>query len=237
MKASLKERKEIALGTFLFTYDLGEQEFVFKAGQWFFIEIPNPPYTDERGNRRHFSIVNSPTQKGIITMATRIGENSSAFKRSLREIPLGTQVEIEGPRGIFGLPQESTMPLVFIAGGIGITPFMSMLGYVHDQKLPYTITLFYSNSTPQTTAFASDLEKLAEEIPQFKLVSIITQDPNWTGEKRRVDAAVLEDHLKTLEDKLYFVVGPPQMATGTQEMLIQAGIASENIKRESFTGY
>ncbi|HJX06341.1 MAG TPA: FAD-dependent oxidoreductase, partial [Candidatus Nanoarchaeia archaeon] len=157
MKAILSNKKEIAKGTLWLEFEM-EKEVSFKPGQFFYINLKNPPYTDKEGNMRHFSIVNAPSQKGVIQMATRITQ--SAFKRSLYEIPLGSEVDIHDIMGAFLLPSDSSKHAVFIAGGIGITPFISMLRHVKEEKLDYNITLFYSNRNKESTAFYEELQDL-----------------------------------------------------------------------------
>ena len=152
MKAKIKERKEIASGTLLVVFDLLGVSLEFKPGQFFFVELIDPPEKDEKGARRQFSFVNSPSENGVITMATR--QTDSAFKRSLAVMPLGSEVEVgDIGGGGFTLPDEENRPLVLVAGGIGITPFISMTRYVAEAGLKHHISLLYSNRDRQSTAF------------------------------------------------------------------------------------
>lgn len=234
MKATIVEREEIAQGTLLVTFSI-QEPISFKPGQFFFITLLNPPYTDQEGDRRHFSIVNSPMQDTILQMATRL--RNSAFKKSLQELPLGTEVEVGPIGGSFVLPEDTTRPLVFIAGGIGITPYISMLRYIREKNLPYTVTLLYSNRDRQSTAFLEDLERLTKEIPNFKLIAIMTQDEKWTGEKRYIDKALLNEYFASIDGSTYCVAGPPKMVEVLTNALAEAGVKAEHIKSENFTGY
>src|SRR5436190_345017 len=128
MRATIKEKREVAKGTLLVLFDLDGADLDYRPGQYFWIELLDPPYRDEKGARRHITAVTSPTERGVIGLCTRLRE--SAFKRSLAELPVGSEVEIEPPKGTFVLPDDSLRPLVFVAGGIGITPFRSMLRYM-----------------------------------------------------------------------------------------------------------
>ena len=204
------------------------EPFTFKAGQYIFITLINPPFADDRNNRRHFSIVNSPDEKGIITITTRIRD--SGFKKSLKELPMGTEAELGPISGSFVLPQDSSKPLVFIAGGIGITPYISMLRYVKNHNLNYQITLLYSNRDQASTAYF-------EEVQKFKSILTMTEDPNWTGEKRRIDAKFIKEYFPEVNANTYFVVGPPPMVEAVQKSLMEAGVTPDNIKIENFTGY
>lgn len=203
------------------------EDFTFAPGQYFFINL--------RGATRHFSIVNSPNEKGILTMTTRLRD--SVFKKSLQELPVGTEVEIQRISGNFVLPEDTGKPLVFIAGGIGITPFMSMLRFIKEQGLNYRITLIYSNRNQSSTAYLDELQTLSSQIPNFKLILSMTDDPIWEGEKRRVDANLLKEYFPNVNESLFMVVGPPAMVEAVEKALTDIGLREENIKIENFTGY
>jgi len=143
VRARVKEKREVAKGTLLVLFDLLGEEVDFIPGQYFWVTLPDPPYEDARGPRRHFSIVTSPNERGVLGFCTRLRD--SAFKRSLVELPVGADAEVEEPKGSFLLPQETDQPYVFIAGGIGITVFRSMLRYIAEENLPHRVTLIYSN--------------------------------------------------------------------------------------------
>src|SRR5947199_4222823 len=192
MRSKVKETREVAKGTLLVIFDLLGQEVHFKAGQYFWVELLNPPYQDEKGARRHISVVTSPTERGILGLCTRLRD--SAFKRSLVELPVGTEVEVEQPKGDFVLPEETDRTYVFIAGGIGITVFRSMLRYIADKGLPHRVTLVYSNRDRESAAFLDELQDLERSSPGFRLVLTMTDDPDWDGESRRIGAAFLQDY-------------------------------------------
>src|SRR5437867_2442486 len=156
MKLSLPlaGRKEVAERTMSFAFELEGQSFAFTPGQYLRITQGAPLYRDEKGNSRSFSIASSPDDP-LLLIATRL--TGSAFKRSLSEISLGTRVDVQGPMGSFLLPRDATRPLVLIAGGIGITPFRSMIKTVTEQKMPHRLTLIYSNRTPQDAPFLAEL--------------------------------------------------------------------------------
>lgn len=234
MVGKIIDKKEIAIGTLQVTFQISEQ-FTFKPGQYVFVTLTDPPYPDERGNKRHFSIVNSPSEKGIITIATRLRD--SGFKKSLQQLPIGTEVELGPIAGVFTLPEDTKKSLVFIAGGIGITPFMSMLRYIKEGGLPYQITLVYSNRDRGSTPFLEELQNLAQVLPNLKLILTMTDDASWDGEKRKVDSQFIKDYFPNLNENFYMVVGPPPMVEAVEKALKEAGVLSENLKIENFTGY
>lgn len=235
MLGKIQDKKAITKGTLQVTFEIGDEQFTFKPGQYAFITLVNPKYPDERSNKRHFSIVNSPNQKGIITIATRIRD--SGFKKSLQELPNNSAVEIGPIAGGFILPMDNNRPLVFIAGGIGITPFISMLRYVSEKKLPYNITLIYSNRDKDSTAYLEELQNYHLPTTNYQLILTMTEDAAWNGENRRVDTQFIKDYTKDLQNPFYFVVGPPAMVDAIQKALLEAGVGPENINIENFTGY
>jgi ferredoxin-NADP reductase len=236
MRARIKEKKEVAKGTLLVIFDLLGEEVDFRPGQYFWVELLDPPYDDEKGARRHISVVTSPTERGILGLCTRLRD--SAFKRSLVELPVGTEVEVEQPKGDFALPEDTDPHYVFIAGGIGITVFRSMLRYIDDTAEPYRVTLIYSNRDRESTPFLDELEALDTRADWFRLVATMTQDPDWDGETRRIDAGMLSDVLAgELGAHTFVVAGPPAMTEGVVETLKSAGVPEERILSDRFSGY
>ncbi len=236
MRATLAEKREVAKGTLLALFDLQGQHVDFRPGQYFFVTLLDPPYDDEKGPRRHISVVTSPTEHGVLGLCTRLRD--TAFKRSLAELPLGAEVEVEPPKGRFVLPEDTSRPYVFVAGGIGITVFRSMLRYIADGGLPYRVTLVYSNRTEAEAAFLDELRDLERRFPDFRLVLTMTQDPDWDGESRKVDAAFLRDHLGALLDEAtVLVAGPPGMVAAMQEALASAGVAEDRVLADKYSGY
>jgi ferredoxin-NADP reductase len=235
VRATVKEKREVARGTLLAIFDLGGQVVDFRAGQYFWVELLDPPYEDEKGPRRHISVVTSPTERGVLGLCTRIRD--SAFKRSLAELEVGAEVEVEEPKGDFKLPEDTEPHYVFIAGGIGITVFRSMLRYIADTGEPYDVTLVYSNRDRASTAFLDELTELESQIPGFELVVTMTGDPEWTGESRRVDADFLRDKLGELADYTYLLAGPPPMVEGVVEQLNEAGVPEAQVLPDRFSGY
>ena len=236
MRAKLAEKREVAKGTLLAVFDLLGEEIDFRPGQYFFVTLLDPPYEDDKGPRRHISVVTSPTERGVLGLCTRLRD--TAFKRSLQELPLGADVEVEPPKGRFVLPEDTSRPYVFVAGGIGITVFRSMLRYIADEELPYRVTLVYSNRNRAETAFLDELRELESRLPGFRLVLTMTDDPEWEGEARRIDAEFFRDYVADgLNEVTYMVAGPPGMVRAMKEALADAGVAEEHVVADSFSGY
>lgn len=235
MRARIKEKQEVAKGTLLVTFDLLGEEVDFRPGQYFFVTLPSGGDEDDKGLRRHITVVTSPNETGVLGFATRMRD--SAFKRTLRVLPVGTEVEVEPPKGKFSLPEDTSRPLVFVAGGIGITVFRSMLRYIHEERLPYRVTLIYSNRDRESAAFLDDLEEFERRIEGLRVVLTITDDDGWEGESRRLDADVLAELLGGLEGKQFLIAGPPPMAEGVGESLRAAGVPEDRVLVDKFSGY
>jgi ferredoxin-NADP reductase len=235
MRAQIKEKREVARGTLLVIFDLLGREVDFKPGQYFWVELLDPPYDDEKGPRRHITVVTSPPERGVLGLCTRLRD--SAFKRSLAELEVGAEVEVEQPKGDFVLPEDTQQEYVFIAGGIGITVFRCMLRYIADTGKPYKVTLVYSNRDRESTAFLDELHEIEQAVPGFRLVVTMTDDPEWEGESRRIDADMLRDQFGELEPFTYLVAGPPAMVEAVAEQLSQAGVPEEQVLPSRFSGY
>jgi ferredoxin-NADP reductase len=236
MQAQIKEKREVAKGTLMVVFDLLGEKVDFTPGQYFWVTLVDPPYDDDKGPRRHITVVTSPNDRGVLGLATRIRD--SAFKRSLAELPVGAEVDVEQPKGDFLLPDDTEQDYVFIAGGIGITVFRSMLRYIAEENLPHRVTLVYSNRDRESTAFLDELRELERAIPNLRLVLTMTDDAGWDGETRRIDADVLRDHLgDDLGAFTYLVAGPPGMVGAMEKMLAEAGVPDEQVRPERFSGY
>jgi ferredoxin-NADP reductase len=236
MRATVKETREVAKGTLLVVFDLQGQELDFRAGQYFWVELPNRGHDDEKGLRRHISVVTSPTERGVLGLCTRLRD--TAFKQTLAELQVGDEVDVEQPKGDYVLPEDTSPHYVFVAGGIGITVFRSMLRYIADTGEPYRVTLVYSNRDRASTPFLDELQELERTLPGFQLVLTMTQDDGWEGESRYISAELLSDHLEgELGEHTYLVAGPPAMVEAVTGQLSAAGVPEEQVLPDRFSGY
>ena len=236
MQAKIKEKREVAKGTLMVTFDLLGEEVDFTPGQYFWVELLDPPYEDEKGARRHITVVTSPTEEGVLGLATRLRD--SAFKKSLTELPEGAPVDVEQPKGSFVLPEDTSKEYVFLAGGIGITPFRSMLRYMVDKGLDYHVTLVCSNRDRESTPFFEELQELEADLPRGRVVFTMDQDESWDGEKRRISPEMLQDVLGGDLSSFHFMIaGPPGMAKAVKAAILEAGVPEEQVQSDSFSGY
>ena len=234
MRGTVSETREVAKGTLLVLFAVdGYPDF--RPGSYFWVELPERGHQDEKGLRRHISLITSPTEQGIVGLATRLRE--TAFKRTLLELGIGDGVEVEEPKGSFLLPDHVDADYVFIAGGIGITVFRSMLRYIRDTRDPYRVTLVYSNRDRESAAFLDELGELEKQIEGLRVVLTMTDEEGWEGETRRLDADVLRDLVGDLEGKQFLVAGPPAMTEAVVESLHRAGVSGEQVLADKFSGY
>ncbi len=225
---ALKEKKTVAKETMAFVFELGDQEFSFRPGQFVDVTIDKPKYQDDKGHTRAFSIASSPLDNYLMT-ATRLTD--SAMKKSLAEIELGSLVHIDGPLGSFRLHQDVAVPAVMLTGGIGITPFRSIIKDATENNSEQKLILIYSNRTPEDAVFVDDLTEWQAYNTNFNFVT------RWTKEDGHIDEKFLKQHIKNLAAPIYYVAGPPGMVAGTTQLLIEIGVNEDNIRFEEFAGY
>jgi ferredoxin-NADP reductase len=235
VRATVKEKREVAKGTLMVVFDLKGAEVDFRPGQYFWVELLDSPYEDERGLRRHITVVTSPTERGVLGLCTRLRD--SAFKKTLAELELGDEVEVEQPKGDWALPEDTSPSYFFVAGGIGITPYHSMLRYIADTGAPYRVTLVYSNRDRESAPFLDELREYERTLPNFRLVLTMTDDSGWDGEARHIDPEMLRDNLGELGSYTFLVTGPPPMVESVAEELTDAGVPEEQVLPERFSGY
>ena len=234
MRATVADKRDVAKGT-LFVRFAVEDYPDYRPGAYFWVELPDRGHADEKGLRRHISLATSPTEKGVVGLATRLRD--TAFKRTLTELEVGDEVQVEEPKGSFLLPEDTDAEYVFVAGGIGITVFRSMLRFIADEALPYRVTLVYSNRDRESSAFLDELEELERRIEGLRVVLTMTDEPGWEGETRHLDADVLGELLGGLEGKTFLVAGPPAMTEAVADSLLGAGLPEERVLASKFSGY
>ena len=236
MRIRLKERRLEAAEVISFIFDLGGQPFEYQPGQYVFFELDKLDVPDERGNRRHFTISSSPTEKGIVMFTTRM--RGSGFKETLRNAPLGYELNLGTPLGHFVMPEEEKRHHVFIAGGIGVTPYRSILRYAMDTKKPIDALMLSFNHSSADVIFQHELDEISRRMPTFSLVNVLSDpEPAWKGEKGRLNEALLRKWVPDLDQRLFWISGPPPMVTAYKELVKQTGVGDEAIRTDSFAGY
>lgn len=238
MKLKLVNNLKEAQGTKSFLFE-PEKGFDFLPGQYFYFTLPKLKYEDARGATRHFTIANSPTEGKNIFITTRMRE-SSGFKKTLDEMEIGSLLEGEGPNGTFIVDENEPGPHVFLAGGIGITPFRSIIKCAIDKKSRQSIHLIYSNSIPEQITFKKELERWAKENNNFKLDMTITKPEGknkWKGLMGKIDETMIKKLVSEIKRVTFWICGPPAMVDGMEKALGKLRITSDKVRSEKFSGY
>ena len=239
MKFKLIDKKVEAKGTRSFFWE-PDKRFEFLPGQFLYYTLPKLVFPDPRGSTRHFTISASPSETPPYRLTTRIREESG-FKKSLDALAIGSVIEAEGPDGTFILDSGDKGPHIFIAGGIGITPFRSMIKYILDRNLGYKMHLIYSNSLPEEIAFREEFDHYADLIPNFKLTSTVTKKDEtktpWVGLVGRIDANLIAKVASSYQNPTFWVCGPPPMVDAIEKALDSLKVPSNQVRVEKFTGY
>jgi ferredoxin-NADP reductase len=226
-EATLNGREPVAQGTLAFRFEK-PAGFSFKPGQSIRLALLEPP-PEPNSAHRAFSLASAPFQDELV-VATRMRE-ASAYKRALQALPVGVKVGLTGPLGTMTLHEDSTRPAVFIAGGIGITPFMSMLRQAAHDRLAHRLLLLYANRRPEDAAFLPELQSLERTNSNFRLQAIMTASAG------RISGETVERFAGEIAHPVYYLAGPPSMVEGVTSVLRRIGVTDDDMQSEEFYGY
>ena len=233
----LQGRDDVAERTLAFRF-ARPASFAFKPGQAIDVVLPSGSGDNADDLRHTFSIVSAPFEDAIV-IATRMRD--TAYKRSLASLAVGSEVQVEGPFGSLTLPGDRARHVVLIAGGIGITPFISMLRHVTRNRRAAPVTLLYSNRRPEDAAYLDELEGLGDAGGGVRFVATMTGAGTsarpWTGRRGRIDAELVRAHTGAAHRPVFLVAGPPAMVAGVRKTLNDAGVDDDDIRSEDFFGY
>jgi len=227
--------KVVAERTASFSFEK-PQEWNFDAGQFVDITLLSPPETDSEGNTRGFSVSSAPSEM-VITITTRLRD--TAFKRVISNMSIGTTVKIEGPFGNLRLHRDLTKPAVALCGGIGITPFRSMIvesSRTHGH-LQHKIILFLVNRTSADAPFLNELTELSLRDPNLILVPVMTKQQDLTSEYGHVNVDMIRRHVSDLQDAIWYITGPQAFVRSIRGLVASLNVHADDIRMEEFTGY
>ena len=236
-RAILKGRDSLCTGTTGLYFEKPDG-FAFKPGQFANFTLDSPIATDAGGCTRTLSIASAPHEKELM-VAMRMRD--TGFKRAASALPIGAPFLLEGPYGNLTLHRDAARPAVFLAGGIGITPFRSMIRHATEVESAHRIFLFYSIRRLEEAAFLKELREIQKLNPRFTFIPTITHPDgiphDWRGELGHITEPMLRSWIPDFQDPIFYIAGPPGMVTGMREMLGVAGVPDDNIRAEEFAGY
>lgn len=228
MKLNLIKRKTESPGVESFFFN-ASNPIDFKAGQYLHYVLNHTP-TDDRGSDRWFTVASAPSEEFIMLTTRFTHEKSSTFKKKLENLKIGDNIEISDIAGDFTIdnPEDSTAEYVFIAGGIGVTPFRSILKeFDHAHKTPH-ITLLYANRDEHST-YKDEIEDIASRNSNLKIHYIISPE--------RIDETKIREYVVDIGKPIFYVSGPEPMVETLGKTLKNMGVEENHLKQDWFPGY
>ncbi len=199
---------------------------VWKAGQFFHYVLHHEP-TDNRGSDRWFTIATAPSEKMVMLTTRFANDKGSSFKKALVGFRVGDTIEVSDLEGDFTV-EDTGKEYIFIAGGIGITPFRAILKDLDQKEKQIAITLLYANRD-RNIVYKDELEALAKNNPQFKIHYVISPE--------RIDAVKIKEFVPDLQKPIFYVSGPEPMVENLGNTLKEIGVAADHLKQDWFPGY
>jgi len=246
LELSLSEKTSIP-GTDIMSFKFSrtnEHNYLnYKAGQYSVVNLGTKE--DPEGPTRSFTIASSPSEKDFILISTRIRD--TPFKKKLAGLEIGSSVNITAPMGEFILPHDYSNLLKFLSGGIGVTPFRSMLKFATDNRLRLKIIVFDSNRNQNNILYKEEFDEWARSNNNLKIIYTITDEPSvtnkeddWRGERGYINKLMLIKYLtrNELDNSIFYICGPPAMLNAMKKLLeVDLHIPKQRIRIEEFTGY
>jgi ferredoxin-NADP reductase len=234
VRLTLKEAQKVSEHVYNYVFQ-PDRKFTFMPGQYMEWTLADVPY-DSRGNRRTFTIASSPTEKAV-SLGLKYYEPASAFKTTLYEMKPGDTMYASQLAGNFTLKGNEQRKLVFVAGGIGITPFRSMAKYLVDKQQQSDIVLLYIVSDPHEFAYEDELQAAAKI--GLKTVRVVTSagQPVSGVINAKLDAELIGRCVADYKERTFYISGPNAMVDATKRYLHKLGVAASKIKTDHFSGY
>lgn len=235
---SFVKKEQLTADTYSFYFDRTVHPFEFLPGQYIRMILMHPD-PDERGTSRFFTIASSPSDHENLMITTRVLKSS--FKKYLLTLLPGQEVQFWGPTGHFVLHETEPKPLVCIAGGIGITPYHSMLTYAKEMNVTTPITVFASFSSPDEVVFWDELSAVNTVMPNLKAIYTVTKPEestkSWSGETGRISPELIKKYVPDIAACTYYISGPGAMVDAMENLVASLNVPTEQIIIEKFPGY
>lgn len=233
---TLKNKEEIAQNTYEFSFQT-DKKLNYQAGQYLELTLSHKN-SDTRGNRRYFTIASSPLDSEV-DFGIKFSDPSSSFKKELLSFKEGDKIMAASLAGDFVLPKNIHQRLVFIAGGIGITPFVSFLEYLLGKKEQREIVLFYSNTNEKDIAYKPLLDRAEKELG-VKVIYLLHDKPQanlGNIEIGHIDEEMINKYVKNMKECMYYLSGPNAMVESYKKLIKKLGVSGTKIVTDYFPGY
>ena len=233
----LKNKIKLNQSTYDFVFD-NQKRINYQPGQYMEWTLPHKE-SDNRGNRRYFTLASSPTENDL-KIGVKFYEAPSSFKKSLWAMDGKEEIAASQLAGDFVLPKNPNQKLVFIAGGIGITPFRSMLKYLLDTGQKRSIIVFYSNKTANEIVYTGVLNEAGKKLG-IKTIYNLTDTNNipnwWQGKIGFINESIIKQEAPDYKERIFYISGPPTMVAAYEKMLATMGVSKKQIKTDFFPGF
>lgn len=234
LRLLLKNKVQVTSDIYDFIFQTS-QKFSFVPGQYMEWTLSHKN-TDSRGNRRYFTIASSPTEKDVI-LGVRFNSSGSSFKNALSDFSKDSEIIASSIAGDFTLPKDGAKKLVFVAGGIGVTPFRSMVKYLLDKKEKRDIVVLYTAKTPEDFAYKEVFDEARNVGIRVIYTVTNTKDVpnNWKGHVGRINGELVEKEIPDFKERMFYLSGPNAMIESFEQMLKKIGV--KHIKKDYFPGF
>ncbi len=199
----------------------------YKPGQFMFVQLLRE---GKLSSPHPFTISASPTAEYLSITPKILGD----FTATIKDTRIGDRAFIDAPYGVFSFLNYDQGEPVFIAGGIGITPFMSMLRYMLDREMKQRVHLFWANRNEHNLCFQEEMEMMKRKMPGLQIIPVMSNQPDWPGEKGHIKGPMILQYIETLENKEFFICGPPPMSKAVINELKQINVSPAVIHSELF---
>jgi ferredoxin-NADP reductase len=229
----LLRREEIAENTYAFYFP--KEDFSYHAGQYISLCVEKPEIAAPGGTMRELSLSSAPYENEL---ATALRFRESLAKKQFLTLHPGDMAYIQGPFGSFQL-EKTEKPIIFLAGGIGITPLLGMLKQALYEKWQNKFFIFFSNRRPEDIPYRDELDSIVKKNKNTTLITTLTLErpTSWNGEYGYINPAMIKKHFAAPKEAYYYLSGPQRFIGGMWEMLDEIGVHAKQIHGEEFTGY
>lgn len=233
---TLQSKEQIAKDTHEFVFR-ANRPLPFRPGQYLEWTLPEGERTDRKGNRRYFTIASSPTEKEV-RLAVRTTSPLSTFKQKLLALTPGDTITAAQLAGDFTLPKRTERKVAFIAGGIGITPFRSMVQAMMDEKDARSAVLLYSNKTAEEIAYYDLFEEAAEKTGLKTVYALTNDNRAFNGvHNGPIDPELIQREVPDFRERTFYISGPRSMVIAFKRTLRDLGLPAHRIKSDYFPGF